>query len=94
MPDTSKNTECHNACKRVLGDVVLIQSNSWNITNKLHLNSINRKNDTLCSKNFSFPESDTELITFEDGELYKGGAKITKENLCQRCLAVFLDNIA
>lgn len=84
----------HNATKPLLGDVVMIQSNSWNITNKMHLNSINRKNDTLCSKNFAFPESDTDLITYEDGELFKNGSKIEKESLCKRCLAVFLNNIA
>lgn len=85
-----QTTTCDN---NMLGDVVMIQSNSWNITNKMHLNSINRKNDTLCSKNFSFPESDTDLITYKNGELFKNDSKIEMESLCKRCLSVFLNNI-
>jgi uncharacterized protein YjfI (DUF2170 family) len=80
-----------------LGDVVLISSNSWNINNKIHLNAFLRKKDTLCSKNFSFPEAETDLIILKEGELYKkiegyGDMKIKKENLCQKCLNVFLKN--
>jgi len=80
-----------------LGDVVMISPDTWNINNKTHLNSINRKRDTLCGKNFSNPNSDTDLIIYREGEFFKltdgfADVKIQKDALCQRCVKVFLTN--
>lgn len=103
MNNVSENPESSNAIKPMLGDVVMIQSNRINILNKIHFNSSLRKNDTLCSKNFSFPDAGTNLITYKDGEIFmqfeqRNGlineSKIEEENICKKCLAVFLNNIA
>jgi hypothetical protein len=76
--------------KKKLGEVTMIQSNRINIKNKMHLNSFNGKKDTLCSKNFAFPESDAEPLKIIDGEIYHNHSVLEKENFCQKCLEIFI----
>ena len=75
-----------------LGEVAMIQSNRININNKTHLNSFNRDKDTLRSKNFEFPESDTETLEIINGKIYLKETSIDTDNFCQEYLDIFINN--
>lgn len=78
--------------KKDLGEVVMIQGQTFAFTNKMHLNAINRKKDTLCSKDFVTPCSDTEPIYFKDGNVYRDHSIVDTSVMCQKCIKVFLKN--
>ena len=94
MNIASENTESSNALKPMLGDVFFVGSaTTVRITNKTHLHSENRKNDTLCSKNFMFPNVDDEPITVLNGKLYRNENEVDTEFICKKCIDVLIKNI-
>lgn len=77
---------------KYLGSVVTIQSNRINVNNKAHLNSFNGKKDTLCSKDFMFPDASTEEVEFIDGKVCIDGKPIETDFYCKKCLEIFIKN--